>query len=422
MDGWLSEEPLQRSASVSSGRGISVSGVRLMPVSSLRFWPENPRKIDARRLDDLIASMRDAPEMLLAKPLLATPERIVFVGNHRLRGAIEIPLRELAVITVSGLSDAELRMWALRDNNQWAAWDEPLLGELLAELTAGGIDLALSGFESLEIDRLLAGFGSMRDPDEVPPLPQGEPDSKPGEIYPLGEGRLLCGDSGDGQRVEDLFAGERAEVMWTDPPYGLGYQGKTRQRLTIANDNEDRLPGLLHDVFEVADRMLAPSARFYIASPAGRQGTVFRLAIESVGWHFHQACVWVKNAPVLGHCDHHFQHEDVLFGWTEGPGRPGRGRHFGSKWYGDNRQSTVFFHDRPSRSDLHPTVKPVGLIGTMLQNSSRRGDIVFDPFAGSGSTLIACEQLGRRCFAVEVDPRYCDLIRQRYREYVDGCS
>jgi site-specific DNA-methyltransferase (adenine-specific) len=165
---------------------------------------------------------------------------------------------------------------------------------------------------------------------------------------------------------------------------------------------------------------LAPSARFYIATPAGPQGTGFRRAVDEVGWRHHQTLVWVKNSLVLGHSDHHYRHEEILYGWTAGDGRPGRGRHAGSRWYGGNGQSSVFFFDRPSASEVHPTVKPVGLIGAMLANSSLRADPVIDLFAGSGSTLIACEQLGRRCFAVELDPGYCDVIRQRYEEQSGG--
>jgi DNA modification methylase len=121
---------------------------------------------------------------------------------------------------------------------------------------------------------------------------------------------------------------------------------------------------------------------------------------------------------VLGHSDYHYGHEDILYGWKPGPGRPGRGRHAASRWYGAHDQTSVFFYDRPTRSPEHPTMKPVALIEAQLRNSSRRGDLVLDPFAGSGSTLIACEQLGRRCFALELDPRYCDVIRRRYREFV----
>jgi DNA modification methylase len=177
---------------------------------------------------------------------------------------------------------------------------------------------------------------------------------------------------------------------------------------------------LFEAALRAADPLLGPSARFYVAAPAGPQGTAFRLALAAVGWRHHQTLVWVKNSLVLGHSDHHFQHEEILYGWRPGPGRPGRGRHAGSRWYGDNNQSSVFFVDRPTRSAEHPTIKPIALIAAQLANSSRRGDTVLDLFAGSGSTLVACEQLGRRCLAVELDPRCCDVVRRRYEEYSDG--
>jgi DNA modification methylase len=208
-------------------------------------------------------------------------------------------------------------------------------------------------------------------------------------------------------------------VLWTDPPYGVAYVGRTARALTIANDNVEA-PALLEAALHMADALLAPAAPFYLATPAGPQGTPFRLALERLGWRHHQTLVWVKNAPVLGHSDHHFQHEEILYGWRPGPGRPGRGRQQGSRWYGDNSQSSVFFVNRPARSEQHPTMKPVALIAAQLANSSRRGDAVLDLFAGSGSTLIACEQLARRCCAVELDPGYCDVIRRRYQEYSDG--
>jgi len=153
---------------------------------------------------------------------------------------------------------------------------------------------------------------------------------------------------------------------------------------------------------------------------AGPAGTAFRRALEAAGWRLGQGLVWVKDSIVLGHSDYHYQHEDILFGHKPGPGRSGRGRHAGTRWYGGNDQSSVLFADRPKRSADHPTSKPVDLLGRLLRNSTRSGDVVLDPFAGSGSTLIACEQLGRCCVAVELDPRYCDVIRRRYAEFVDG--
>jgi DNA modification methylase len=387
------------------------------PLAGLRPWPENPRRIAPARLEDLKRSLRDDPEMLWARPLLALPDGTVFCGNQRLRAARELGMERIPVVVVD-VDWQRAQLWALRDNNAWGDWDQPLLAELLAELTAAGVDLALTGFEGREVDRILAGFGSVSDPDDLPAFPAGEPNSQPGHLYPLGEHQLLCGDARDPEQLRMLMAGEQAELLVTDPPYGVGYVGKTRDALTIRNDDQEGLPTLLRDAFSAVDTVIAPGGRFYIFSPAGPAGTEFRLAVQEVGWHLHQSLVWVKDSIVLGHSDYHFRHEDLLFGWTPGSGRPGRGRHRGTRWFGDNGQSSVLFADRPKRSAEHPTAKPVGLLEILLGNSSRRGDLVFDPFAGSGSTLIAAERLGRRCCAVEIDPRYCDLIRRRYEGFV----
>jgi DNA modification methylase len=399
---------------------VTVSAVRQTPLSALRAWPENPRRIRPARFDDLKRAMVAERAMLEAKPLWALPDGVVFAGNQRLRAALELGWDAIPVVTVTGLSPEQVKTWALLDNNAFGDWDEPALAELLAELEASGLDLALTGFENRELDRLLAGFAPERDPDEAPPLPAGEPESRPGEIYELGSHRLLCGDATDPTQVAQLMAGATAEVIWTDPPYGVRYVGKTRQALTITNDCADGLAAPLGRAFAAVDAVFAPSGRFYVAAPAGPQGTLFRLALNEVGWRFHQALVWVKNSPVLGHSDYHYAHEDVLYGWKPGHGRAGRGGHAGSRWHGGNAATSVFFVDRPARSSEHPTMKPVALISAMLENSSRRGDLVLDPFAGSGSTLIACEQLGRRCYAIELDPGYCDVIRRRYQEYSNG--
>jgi DNA modification methylase len=389
--------------------------VEEVPVGWLRPWPEQLRTISPERLAELKLGLRDDPEMLWARPLLVLPDGTVVGGNQRLRAVRELGWERVPVV-VAELGWERARLWALRDNAAYGVWEEEALGQLLAELAAGGVDLALTGFGSSELDRLLAGFRPDADPDDAPPPPV-EPESVPGETYRLGPHRLLCGDATERRELEQFLAGERAEVLWTDPPYGVDYRGKTSAALEIRNDDPEGLADLLGAAFAAADAVLAPSARFYIACPGGVGGLTFRQAVADAGWLLHQDLVWVKHAPTLGHADHHHQHETVLYGWKSGPGRPGRGRHRGSRWYGDNRQTTVFHVDRPVRSTDHPVMKPVALVEAMLMNSSRRGDIILDPFAGSGTTLIACERLGRRCFAVELDPAYCDVIRRRYEEY-----
>jgi len=388
-------------------------------LSRLRPWPENPRDITAGAMEQLEQALVADPDMLWARPLIALPDGTVICGNQRLLAARQLGWQTIPTVTID-LDPDRARVWALRDNNQYGQWDERALGELLAELAADGIDLTLTGFQSGDLDRLLAGLEADADPDDAPPVP-AEPESRLGEIYELGPHRLLCGDARDAPALGELLRGERVELLWTDPPYGVEYEGKTKQRLRIANDSREGLDQLLYDAFASVDLVLAPSARIYVASPGGLRGLVFRQALVEVGWQLHQTLVWCKQAPTLAHSDYQPSHEDVLYGWKKGPGRPGRGRHPGTRWYGGNNQPSVFHIPRPARNETHPTMKPVALIEAMLRNSSKRSDIVLDPFAGSGSTMVACERLGRRCFAVELDPGYCDVIRGRYREYMaDG--
>jgi DNA modification methylase len=238
-------------------------------------------------------------------------------------------------------------------------------------------------------------------------------------VYELGRHRLLCGDATNPAALAELFADVRASCVWTDPPYGVDYVGKTKRRLRIQNDDGDA-GALLRDALAAASQHLIESAPFYICAPGGPMGARFRLALEDADWRLHQTLVWVKQAIVLGRLDHQPQHEEILYGWSPGAGRPGRGRHADSRWRGTNNVSSVFFCDRPFRSDVHPTMKPVALIEAQLMNSTRRDEWVVDLFAGSGSTLIACEKADRRCVAVELDPTYCDVIRRRYEEYTGG--
>lgn len=395
-----------------------VSPVQEHPLAELRCWPENPRTIRPDRLDDLKQALMADRDQLAARPLLALPDGTVIAGNQRLLAARELGWTAIPVITVD-LDPARARLWALRDNNAYGEWDQPKLADLLAELNQDDLELTLTGFSGNEIGRLLAGLHADADPDDAPEPPE-RPDSQPGEIYQLGRHKLACGDACDPQLLQRLIDSDRPELVWTDPPYGVNYTGKTPRAMTIANDHAQQAGPLLQEVLSAATPLLASSARFYIACPAGAQGTDFRGAITAAGWLHRQTLVWIKNSPVLGHSDYHYTHEEILYGHLPGPGRVGRGRHAGTRWYGGNNQTSAFHIDRPSRSETHPTMKPVALIEPMLANSSRRGDTVFDPFAGSGSTLIACERTGRRCLAVELDPGYCDVIRQRYQEQHDG--
>lgn len=396
----------------------AVGDVHEVELARLHEWDDNPRTISESRLDQLKHALITGRTMLRARPLLCLPDGTVIAGNMRLRAARALGWDTIPAVFVD-LPPDEARMWALRDNNAYGGWDEPALAEILAGLADRGVDVALAGFANRDVDRILAHLKPPADPDDAPELDLGPPESEPGEVYKLGEHRLLCGDARDADALAQLFGEEQPNCLWADPPYGVGYEGKTSRRLTIANDDAGA-GDLVAEALRALSKRLVENAPFYLCAPGGSMGTQFRIALEDTGFRLHQTLVWVKQAIVLGRLDHQPQHEEILYGWAPGAGRPGRGRHATSRWVGPNNVSSVFFHPRPSRSDVHPTMKPVSLIAAQLSNSTRRGDAVVDLFAGSGSTLIACEQLARRAFCVELDPRYCDVIRRRYAEFTGG--
>lgn len=333
------------------------------------------------------------------------------VDGH-LRVKLALARHEASVpVTYVELSEQEERLVlaSLDPLSAMASAEEDALAALLSTLSSEDAGLAAL-LADLACDLPKAG---LTNPDEAPELP-GEPYVRPGEMYRLGDHRLLCGDATKPEDVVRLTDGAKAECMWTDPPYGVGYVGKTASALTIANDGEGG-PAVFGAACAIAP--LAPSARFYAAVPAGPRQLDFLTAIRDVGWRLHQELAWVKNSIVLGHSDYHYRHEPILYGYTPGPGRPGRGAHTGTRWYGDNAASSVLEYDKPAKSLEHPTMKPVGLIEQCLINSTRVGDPIYEPFTGSGSTLIAAEQLGRRCYAIEIDPRYAQVTIERWQAF-----
>jgi DNA modification methylase len=296
-----------------------------------------------------------------------------------------------------------------------AGADRDKLDELLRDVSTS--DAAVMAMLSdLAESAGVVGFGAtegLTDPDDVPD-PPAEPITKPGDLWLLGRHRLLCGDSTKAEDVARLMAGEKATCLWTDPPYGVEYVGKTKDALRLQNDTAAGLRGLLDSSFANAAKSCVDGAAFYIARPPGALSVTFGNAILDAGWRIHQELQWVKDSMVLGHSDYHIKHETIVFGYMPGGGRRGRG---GDGWYGDNSQTSVFEVDRPKASPDHPTGKPVDLIMQHLANSSRPDDLVIDLFGGSGSTLIACEQTNRRCAMMEIDPTYCDVIVLRWEQF-----
>jgi DNA modification methylase len=237
--------------------------------------------------------------------------------------------------------------------------------------------------------------------DDVPDAPAIAV-TEPGDLWQLGPHRILCGDSTRPADVAWALAGELASMLWTDPPYGVEYEGGTGLR--IQNDTAKALPELLRAAFAAASSVLVAGAPVYVAHPAGALSLVFGQAFVGAGWHLHETLVWVKDSLVLGHSDYHYRHEPILYGWKEGDSRP---------WHSGRSESSVFEVARPKVSPDHPTSKPVELVAAQIRNSSGPGALILDVFGGSGSTLIAAQQLGRRCVSIEIEPRYVDVIVKR---------
>jgi site-specific DNA-methyltransferase (adenine-specific) len=250
----------------------------------------------------------------------------------------------------------------------------------------------------------------LRDPNEIPQDPPAR--TKPGDLYVLGEHRLLCGDARSPEDLARLVEGEQARALITDPPYGVEVRGRTSKRLSIQGDSARGLAELLDTSFAAANEVLVPGSAVYVFSPSGPNLLVFGQAFIAQGWRLHQTLVW-KKRPVLGHSDYHYAHETILYGYTASDRPKGRGK---AGFYGGNDQSSVLEFARPAASRDHPTTKPVELLEHLVSNSSRHGQILLDPFAGSGGLAVAAERLGRRAFLLEIDPRYCDVILARYEQ------
>lgn len=388
---------------------------RDIPLDELTPYPGNAKRGD---VESIRASIRRNGQYrsLVVREVENGP-LIVLAGNHTMQ-ALAAEGNATARCEVIRCDDAEARRINLADNRtaELGGYDDAALAELLHELEG---DFDGSGWTEGDLDGLLTDGSpevGLTDPDDFPE-PPAEPVSKPGDVWRLGQHRLLCGDSTDMAAVEAMLDGDRADCMWTDPPYGVDYVGKTKDALTIQNDGAADLPELLAGAFAVATAALKPGAPVYIAHPPGPLSLDFAKAFLDAGWLLRQNLIWVKDAMVLGRSDYHYRHEPILYGFTDpepGSGRLGRG---GDRWFGDNAQTSVLEVPKPPRSEDHPTMKPVELVARCLANSCRPGGMVYEPFGGSGTTLMAAHTTGRVARVVELDPRYADVICRRYQEH-----
>ena len=406
-----------------------------MPLAELQAAPYNPRKALRPGDSEYQRLRRSLEEFGFVDPVVFNTQTKHLVGGHQRLTVWRDLGHTTAPAALVDLDLAREKVLNVALNKIAGQWDMTALRELLLEF---GSEATLSGFDPDEIDDLVRRYADDDSGEDEPvPAPPETAVTQPGDLYELGPHRLLCGDATNPATVARLMAGRRARMLWTDPPYGVGYVGASG--LAIANDTADGLDALLGGAFAAVDPHLSPGAALYIASPGGRLGMVFRQAFVRAGWLFHQDLVWVKNSLVVGHADYQHQHELVMYGW-----RPGKAR----EWWGNRDQATVFdderpieeitleeFRDaerarrtgsdvlrekRPSSSAEHPTMKPIPLVRRMVENSSGPGEVVLDVFAGSGSTLIAAHELHRTCYALELDGRYCDVIVRRWENLTGG--
>lgn len=365
----------------------------------IKPYHKNAKKHPKKQVEQIKASIENFG---MNQQIVVDKNGVIIVGHGRFAALQELGWEiKDEYIKVVDLNEEQAKAYRLADNKlNESDWDMNLVLEELKELSEEMLEL--TGFDKdliIEVDE--------KD-DDIPAVPE-EPVSQPGDIYVLGNHRVICGDSTNLDVMMQLADGERVDMYLTDPPYNVAYEGKTKDALTIENDSmsNDDFRKFLVDAFTGADAIMKPGAVFYIWH-ADSEGYNFRGACHDIGWKVRQCLIWNKHSMVMGRQDYHWKHEPCLYGWKDGSAH---------LWNSDRTQTTVLQFDRPNRNAEHPTMKPVELISYQLTNNTKGEDIVLDNFLGSGSTLIAAQKTGRRCFGCELDPKYVDVIVSRYVEY-----
>lgn len=393
---------------------VNIPGeIEVIAVEGLVPYARNSRTHSDEQVAQIAASIR---EFGFTNPVLINADGGIIAGHGRVMGAKAAGLKAVPCIRLAHLTPEQERAYVIADNQLAlnAGWDKDLLALELRELNEAGFSMDLLGFDTDALDALLngdeedGGAEGLTDPDEAP-QPPAEPVCQPGQLWLMDGHRLLCGDSTSKEQLARLVGDRPVDLWLTDPPYNVAYEGKTKDALKIKNDSmaDEQFRAFLRDAYLAADSVMKAGAAFYIWH-ADSEGYNFRGAARDAGWKVRQCLIWRKNSLVLGRQDYHWQHEPCLYGWKEGAGH---------LWASDRKQTTILEFDRPSRSEDHPTMKPVALFEYQLLNNTKGGDIVLDSFGGSGTTLIAAERQGRLARLMELDPRYCDVIIRRWQEF-----
>lgn len=408
--------------------------ITLEPVDSLTRHDKNARVGDVEAVKESIQTNGWYGAVIAQKS-----SRKIVIGNHRYQAALELGYDTIPTILLD-ITDEQAKRMMLADNrtSDKGTYDHEKLEALLKQMHTSDLGLAGTGYNLDDLDAIIRATGSLPEPEgDEPPLPPAKPRTKPGDVWVLGRHRVICGDATKPETYEALMSGKPADVILTDPPYNVDYEGKTKQKLKIENDS---MPGgtfhaFLTDAFTAMIEHVKKGGPAYVFH-ADSNGETFRNAFRTAGFDLKQVLIWVKNQFVLGRQDYQWRHEPILYGW-----RPGAAH----SWYGQfdkdtvlgadvdptklkkdelvelvksaANESTAIRYDRPKRSSEHQTMKPVPLLSKLIQNSTSIGSIVLDPFGGSGSTLMACEQLNRDARIIELDPAYCDVIIDRWQKH-----
>jgi DNA modification methylase len=386
--------------------------IQMVPVDSLIPYARNARTHSEEQIAQIAASIR---EFGWTNPILTDGDKGVIAGHGRLAAARKLELTEVPVIELGHLSPEQKKAYILADNRIAlnSGWDEELLKLELQELQGVDFDLDLLGFGDDEIQRLLNGDqvgGGLTEDDAIPEAPV-DPVSRTGDLWILGNHRLLCGDSTVLSDVERLMGGQLADMAFTDPPYNVDYGNSAKDKMRgkdrrILNDAlGDGFYQFLYDA--CLNLLVVTKGACYVCMSSSELHTLQKAWIDA-GGKWSTFIIWAKNTFTLGRSDYQRQYEPILYGWKQGVD------HF---WCGDRDQSDIWNYNKPRVNDLHPTMKPVELVERAIKNSSKSRDIVLDLFGGSGTTLIACEKTGRQARLIELDPKFADVIVKRWEEY-----
>ena len=390
---------------------ITTKEMQLVPIEKLVPYVNNARTHSPEQINKLRSSLR---EFGFINPVIIDRDYGVIAGHGRILAAKEEGIKDIPCVFADHLTEAQKKAYIIADNRMAmdAGWDEELLRVEIEALQAEAFDLSLTGFDEKELADLFQEDSEVEDDDFDVDGELKEPAvTQMGDVWTLGRHRLVCGDSTKEETYEVLMQGQKANLVLTDPPYNVNYEGAAGK---IKNDNMagDKFYQFLLDAFTNMEKVMANDASIYVFH-ADTEGLNFRKAFADAGFYLSGCCIWMKPSLVLGRSPYQWQHEPCLYGWKK------KGKH---QWYADRKQTTIWSFEKTKKNTDHPTMKPIPLLAYPIKNSTMSNTLVLDPFGGSGSTLIACEQTDRSCFTIELDEKFCDVIVKRYIEQVGSAD